>query len=81
MGPLVEETGLPAVSKDPSDKGKFRTPSLYDCASPALFVHDGAFSTLKQVIERYNRSRAPAAHDHETDERRAAAAEHGVVVP
>ena len=54
VGPLSEDTGREAVSKDPADKGRFKTPSLYNSASFAFFMHDGAFATLKQVVEHYN---------------------------
>jgi cytochrome c peroxidase len=59
VGPLSEDTGREAVSKDPADKGKFKTPSLYNSASFVFFMHDGAFSTLKQVVEHYNKGGDP----------------------
>lgn len=59
VGPLSEDTGRAAVSKDPADSGKFKTPSLYNSASFAFFMHDGAFSTLKQVVEHYNKGGDP----------------------
>jgi len=59
VGPLKEDAGREAVSKDPTDRGKFKTPSLYNSASFAFFMHDGAFSTLKQVIEHYNKGGNP----------------------
>jgi len=54
VGPLKEDNGRFDVTKDPADKGKFKTPSLYNSASFAFSMHDGAFSTMKQVIEHYN---------------------------
>lgn len=53
-GPLKEDLGRFDVTKDPADKGKFKTPSLYNAASFAFFMHDGVFSSLKQVIDHYN---------------------------
>jgi cytochrome c peroxidase len=53
-GPLKEDLGRFDVTKDPADKGKFKTPSLYNSASFAFFMHDGVFSSLKQVIDHYN---------------------------
>ena len=54
VGPLVEDAGRADVTKDAADKGKFKTPSLYNSASFAFFMHDGAFSKMGQVIEHYN---------------------------
>jgi len=54
VGPLKEDLGRYDVTKDPADKGKFKTPSLYNSASFAFSMHDGAFSTLKQVVAHYN---------------------------
>lgn len=53
-GPLKEDLGRFEVTKNEADKGKFKTPSLYNSASFAFFMHDGAFSSLGQVIEHYN---------------------------
>ncbi len=55
VGPLKEDNGRFEVTKDPADKGKFKTPSLYNSSSLAFFMHDGAFSTLSQVIDHYNK--------------------------
>ncbi len=54
VGPLKEDLGRYEVTKDEADKGKFRTPGLYNSASFAFFMHDGAFSKMSQVIEHYN---------------------------
>jgi cytochrome c peroxidase len=59
MGPLKEDGGRFDVTKDPADKGKFKTPTLYNSASFAFFMHDGAFSTLKGVIDHYNKGGNP----------------------
>lgn len=53
-GPLREDLGRFEVTKDAADKGKFKTPGLYNSASFAFFMHDGAFSKMSQVIEHYN---------------------------
>lgn len=34
---------------------KFRTPSLYNIALTAPYMHDGSFRTLEEVIDFYNR--------------------------
>ena len=59
VGPLKEDLGRYEVTKDPADKGKFKTPSLYNSASFAFFMHDGAFSSLKEVIDHYNQGGNP----------------------
>lgn len=53
-GPLQEDMGRSEVTRDAADKGKFKTPSLYNSASFTFFMHDGAFSKMSQVIEHYN---------------------------
>ncbi len=59
VGPLKEDLGRYEVTKDPADKGKFKTPSLYNSASFAFFMHDGAFSNLGQVVDHYSRGGNP----------------------
>lgn len=59
VGPLADDDGRFAVTKDEADKGKFKTPSLYNSASFAYFMHDGAFSKMSQVIEHYNKGGDP----------------------
>lgn len=59
VGPMKEDNGRFDVTKNPDDKGKFKTPSLYNSASLAFFMHDGAFSTLSQVIDHYNKGGNP----------------------
>jgi len=58
-GPLQADDGRFAVTKDEADKGKFKTPSLYNSASFAFFMHDGAFSKMSQVIQHYNQGGNP----------------------
>lgn len=53
-GPLKEDLGRFDVTKIDADKGKFKTPSLYNSASFAFLMHDGAFSKMSQVIDHYN---------------------------
>ncbi|HXH72972.1 MAG TPA: cytochrome c peroxidase [Mariprofundaceae bacterium] len=54
VGPLKEDLGRYEVTKDNADKGAFKTPSLYNSASFTFFMHDGAMSTLEQVVDHYN---------------------------
>lgn len=59
LGPLTEDQGRKDVTKDIADKGKFKTPSLYNSASFSYYMHDGAFSKMSQVIEHYNKGGNP----------------------
>ncbi|MBL7808965.1 MAG: cytochrome C peroxidase [Saprospiraceae bacterium] len=43
------------VTGNPSDKGKFRTPTLRNIALSGPYMHDGRFQTLEQVIDNYAR--------------------------
>lgn len=56
LDPETEWTdlGLYEVSEDPQDRAKFKTPSLRNIAVTAPYMHDGRFSTLREVIEHYN---------------------------
>ena len=59
VGPLKEDKGRYNVTKDEDDIGAFKTPSLYNSASFAFFMHDGALSTMKQVMDHYNKGGDP----------------------
>lgn len=48
------DLGLGAVTGDPNDNGKFRTPSLRNLAYTAPYMHDGRFQTLDEVINFYS---------------------------
>jgi cytochrome c peroxidase len=62
VGPLKEDNGRMDVTKNPEDKGKFKTPTLYNSASLNFFMHDGALTTMEQVIEHYNMGGTKAAN-------------------
>jgi cytochrome c peroxidase len=49
-----EDIGRMAVTKDPADHGKFKTPSLRNIARTAPYMHDGRFATLEEVVEHYS---------------------------
>lgn len=51
----VAEPGRAAVSGDPADRGRFKTPSLRGVARTAPYMHDGSLATLRDVIEFYRR--------------------------
>jgi cytochrome c peroxidase len=48
------DIGLAEVTNNPSDNGKFKTPSLRNVEYSAPYMHDGRFSTLEQVVAHYN---------------------------
>lgn len=48
------DLGLGAVTGDPNDNGKFKSPSLRNLAYTAPYMHDGRFATLEEVIEFYS---------------------------
>ena len=48
------DLGLGAITGDPSDNGKFKSPSLRNLAFTAPYMHDGRFTTLEEVINHYS---------------------------
>jgi len=48
------DLGLGAVTGDPADNGKFRSPSLRNLKFTAPYMHDGRFNTLEEVINHYS---------------------------
>ncbi len=48
------DEGYYYVTKNPQDKGKFRTPSLRELKYTAPYMHNGAFKTLAEVVAFYN---------------------------
>jgi cytochrome c peroxidase len=48
------DLGLGAVTGDPSDNGKFKSPSLRNLRYTAPYMHDGRFATLEEVINFYS---------------------------
>ena len=51
---VPSDIGLAKVTGDPSDTGKFKSPSLRNLAFTAPYMHDGRFETLEQVINHYS---------------------------
>ncbi len=60
VGPLTEDDGRFAVTKVEADKRKFKTPTLYNSGTFIFFMHDGAFRTMRDVIDHYNKGGDPA---------------------
>jgi cytochrome c peroxidase len=51
---IFTDLGLAEVTGNPSDIGKFLTPTLRNIALTAPYMHDGRFQTLEEVVEHYN---------------------------
>lgn len=50
---LREDVGLYAITKEPHDRGKFKTPSLREVGRTAPYMHNGTIETLEAVVEFY----------------------------
>lgn len=48
------DTGRERITLNPTDKGKFKTPTLRNVAVTAPYMHDGSLATLEEVIEHFN---------------------------
>ena len=48
------DLGLGAVTGNPNDNGKFKTPSLRNLEFTAPYMHDGRFNTIDEVINHYS---------------------------
>lgn len=48
------DLGRYEVTENPSDRWLFRTPSLRNVAMTRPYMHDGAFNTLREVLDFYN---------------------------
>lgn len=55
VGPLKEDLGRYAVTRQDKDRGGFKTPTLRSVAQTAPYMHDGAFKTLEEVIDFYDK--------------------------
>jgi cytochrome c peroxidase len=48
------DLGLGAISGDPADNGKFKSPSIRNLDFTAPYMHDGRFATIEEVINHYS---------------------------
>ena len=48
------DIGREAVTKDPKDRGRFKTPSLRNVALTWPYMHDGSVRSLADVVEFYD---------------------------
>ena len=51
--PPVEDTGRQTVTGVPTDRGRFKVPSLRNAGQKPSFMHNGRISTLAQVLDFY----------------------------
>ncbi|MDB5296467.1 MAG: Cytochrome-c peroxidase [Phycisphaerales bacterium] len=57
-----KDEGRYAISKRAEDRGAFKTPTLRDVARRAPYMHDGSKTSLRGVVEFYNRGGTPNPH-------------------
>ena len=55
VGPQAEDLGRYSQTKDEKDRGAFKTPTLRNVALTAPYMHDGAFGTLEEVVDFYDK--------------------------
>jgi cytochrome c peroxidase len=53
------DIGREAVTKDPKDRGRFKTPSLRNVALTWPYMHDGSVRSLADVVEFYDAGGVP----------------------
>ncbi len=58
----LNDAGLYNITKNESDKGKFKTPGLRNVAATAPYMHNGMFKTLEEVVAYYNNPKAVFAN-------------------
>lgn len=57
---VFTDLGAGAISGNPLEYGKFKTPTLRNVELTAPYMHDGRFSTLEEVIDHYNSGGHPS---------------------
>jgi cytochrome c peroxidase len=53
---LVVDNGRSEITENPSDKNKFKVPSLRNIEVTKPYMHDGRFATLDQVLDHYSKT-------------------------
>ncbi|MEO8035022.1 MAG: cytochrome c peroxidase [Acidobacteriota bacterium] len=53
------DAGRFEVTKDPKDRGAFKTPTLRNVDRTAPYLHDGSVATLEEIVDLYNRGGGP----------------------
>ncbi|HLW34416.1 MAG TPA: cytochrome c peroxidase [Chthoniobacterales bacterium] len=54
MNAAKPDVGREAVTQEPTDRGKFKTPGLRNVANTYPYMHDGQTPTLEAVVELHN---------------------------
>lgn len=62
------DKGLFVISKDSADLGKFKVPGLRNVGVTGPYMHNGAFKTLKEVIDYYDNPFSTVAKPINIDE-------------
>jgi cytochrome c peroxidase len=57
--PLPSDLGRYEVTQDPADRWQYKTPTLRNVSLTAPYMHNGAFGTLKEVLDFYNQGGFP----------------------
>jgi cytochrome c peroxidase len=57
--PAPSDLGRYEVTQNPADRWRYKTASLRNVALTAPYMHNGAFGSLRQVVEFYNRGGVP----------------------
>ena len=52
---MEEDLGRYEVTRRDADKGAFKTPTLRSIIETAPYMHDGAFKTLEEVVDFYDK--------------------------
>lgn len=53
------DIGQYEVTEDPADRWKYRTPTLRNVSLTSPYMHNGQFTTLREVLEFYNKGGEP----------------------
>lgn len=59
LRPIAEDNGRQAVTGNPADAGRFKTPSLRNAGLRNSFMHNGQFTTLADVVQFYVQGGGP----------------------
>ncbi|EHQ30608.1 Di-heme cytochrome c peroxidase [Mucilaginibacter paludis DSM 18603] len=51
---IPRDRGIEVLTGQPSDRGRFKVPTLRNIALTAPYMHDGRFKTLEEVIDHYS---------------------------
>jgi cytochrome c peroxidase len=55
QNPSAPDLGRYETTKNPCDKGAFKTPTVRDAGLRPPFLHDGSEKSLESLVEFYNR--------------------------